>query len=152
MKGSIFATSLGKCQSTSITAVLHIFRVSRPAPQRSWTTARAATTTGGAATLLSWNGEGRLSSLTQPTGAEERYAYDPAGLRRVKRAPEAQYVPDGENVLLELDAESGEPVAYTNAPEEWGGLVSQRQLANSAHLGFDLSSNTPQLTAAVVVR
>ncbi|HEY3333365.1 MAG TPA: iron-sulfur cluster assembly scaffold protein [Capsulimonadaceae bacterium] len=76
-------------------------------------------TTDGVATLLAWNGEGRLSSLTQPTGAEERYAYDPAGIRRVKRAPGGStlYVPDGVNVLLELDAETGEPIAwYTNAP------------------------------------
>jgi hypothetical protein len=27
--------------------------------------------------LLAWNGEVRLSSLTQPIGGEERYAYDP---------------------------------------------------------------------------
>jgi YD repeat-containing protein len=106
-------------------------------------------TTDGVATLLAWNGEGRLSSLTQPTGAEERYAYDPAGVRRLKRAPGGStlYVPDGVNVLLELDAETGEPIAwYTNAPGEWGGLVSQRQLANSTFHGFDLSANTRQLT------
>ena len=52
------------------------------------------------------------------------------------------FVRDGENVLIETDANLVTQAHYTDSPGMWGGLSSERRGATSSFYGFDQQSNT----------
>ena len=52
------------------------------------------------------------------------------------------YVRDGENVLIETDANLITQAHYTDFPGMWGGLASERRGGVSSFYGFDQQANT----------
>ena len=51
------------------------------------------------------------------------------------------YVRDGENVLIETDANLVTQAHYTDFPGVWGGLTSERRGGVSSFYGFDQQAN-----------
>jgi hypothetical protein len=70
------------------------------------------------------------------------------GAKQTIRTPAATtlLIRDGQNVLQETDGTGATQAEYTNAPGMWGGLTSQRRDGESTYYGFDMSSNTRDLT------
>lgn len=70
-------------------------------------------------TTFSWNEENQLRQVTLPNGLTVSYKYDALG-RRIQRATSAganeRYVYDGQNVLLDLNADWSVANQYLNGP------------------------------------
>src|SRR5690606_8742193 len=75
----------------------------------------------------SWDEENRMVGVVNPDLSTESYSYSGDGQRRSKSTLDdlIKYVWDGENVLQEVDGNTGEIKAhYTDSPGYWGGLTS----------------------------
>ena len=98
--------------------------------------------TGGALTTYAWDYENRLIGVSSPSGVET-YAYSSDGMReeKVNSSGTVYYVRDGENVLIETDANLITQAHYTDFPGMRGGLASARRGGVSSFYGFDQQSN-----------
>ena len=103
-----------------------------------------------AATLVDWDGENRLLTITQPGGAITTCTYDAGGLRRSKQAAggTTKFVWDGQDMLAETDANGTTQAACTQSPDTYGALVSQRRSGASSFYDFDARGSTMELTDA----
>jgi RHS repeat-associated protein len=104
--------------------------------------------TGGQVTTYAWNPENRLDAITNPDGTTESYVYFEDGLRqkKVNVAGTTLFVWDEQNLLLEMDTGQVVQARYTDWPEYWGGLSSQRRVGTSWFYGFDIQSSTRLVT------
>jgi RHS repeat-associated protein len=78
-------------------------------------------------TSYSWDEENRMIGVVNPDSSSESFTYAGDGQRRSKSTLSdlINYVWDGENVLQEVDGNTGEIKAhYTDYPGYWGGLTS----------------------------
>lgn len=82
-------------------------------------------------TTLSWNEENQLTQVALPTGLTVNYKYDGLG-RRIQRTTSAganeRYIYDGNDVLLDLNADWSVATTYLNAP----GIDNHLRQTNSA--------------------
>ena len=67
---------------------------------------------------------------------------------KVNSSGTVYYVRDGENVLLETDANLITQAHYTDYPGMWGGLASERRGDVSSFYGFDQQSNVRILVSS----
>jgi RHS repeat-associated protein len=77
-------------------------------------------------------------------------AYPPEGLR-VKKAVGAEttkFVWDEQNYLVEADGSNVTQAVYTNEPQQFGTLVSQRRASTSSYFHFEGLGSTRNLTAS----
>jgi RHS repeat-associated protein len=74
-------------------------------------------TDGSGTTTFSWNEENQLTQVTRPTGVSVNYKYDALG-RRIQRTTSAgaseRYVYDGQDVLVDLNADWSVATTYLN--------------------------------------
>jgi RHS repeat-associated protein len=112
--------------------------------------ALAVTNAGGMRTTYTWDWEERLKSMTSADGSVERYVYSGGGQRRQKETSEStvNFVWDDGNLLQEWNAAPTLVAHYTDWPEIWGGLVSQRRGATSSFYRFDLTKSTRALMSS----
>ena len=98
---------------------------------------------GGSITTYAWDYENRLVGVSSPSGVET-YSYSADGMREKKADSSGTiyYVRDGENVLIETDANLVTQTHYTDFPGVWVGLSSQRRCGVSGFYGFDQQSNS----------
>jgi RHS repeat-associated protein len=77
-------------------------------------------------------------------------AYQPDGLRVKKETGTGttKFVWDGEAYLLETDGADATAVVYTNEPQQYGSLVSQRRGSTSSFYHFEALGSTRDLTAS----
>jgi len=109
---------------------------------------RVGLNAGGALTSYAWDGENRLTRLSQADGTVETYTYAADGLRRslASASGVTGFVWDDQNVLLETSGAGLMQAHYTDFPGAWGGLVSMRQGSASHFFAFDPSQNARALT------
>ena len=88
----------------------------------------------------------------QPSGSLTTNTYSADGKRQstATGAKTTGFVWDNQNVLQELGAALATLAQYTDWAGYWGGLASQWRGGRSLFYGFDLSSNTRELTDANV--
>ncbi len=70
------------------------------------------------------------------------YSADGNRQKKVNSSGTVFFVRDGENVLIETDANLVTQAHYTDSPGEWGGLSSARRGSTSSFYGFDQQSNS----------
>ena len=77
-------------------------------------------------------------------------SYDGDGLRRQKvtAAGTTKFIWDGQDVLLETDVSNNTQVTYTQTPDIYGNLVSQRRSTTSKYYHFDALGSTLALTGS----
>ncbi len=97
----------------------------------------------GTVTTNTWTYENRLRTVTMATPATTTFTYDGDGLRRqtVTSAGTTNFIWDGQDVLLETDVSNNTQVTYTQTPNIYGDLVSQR-LVGTIPLGYSLFDNS----------
>lgn len=102
----------------------------------------------GSVTTHDWDYDNRLHTVTLPSTAIATFAYDGDGLRREKQtsAATAKFIWDGQDVLLETDGEGRTQVTYTQTPDLYGALVSQRRGDATSFYHFDALGSTTELT------
>ena len=62
--------------------------------------------------------------------------------KKVNSSGTVIFVRDGQNMLIEIDANLITQAHYTDSPGMWGGLASERRGSVSSFYGFDPQSNT----------
>jgi len=109
----------------------------------------------GAQTSYTWNQENRLVELGLPTGEVQTMVYAGDGDLRQRRTNQGStlYLRDGENLLQEVDAGTGQTLRhYSDLPGEWGGLISvasvQGALFNVARFNQSQFNRTPGASGA----
>ena len=65
--------------------------------------------------------------------------------------PITKYLWDGDNILAETDGSDTVTTVYTNEPQQYGNLVSQRSGTTTSYFHFDVLGSTRQLTNAAGV-
>ncbi len=60
--------------------------------------------------------------------------------------PITKYLWDGDNILAETDGNDTVTTVYTNEPQQYGNLVSQRSGSTTSYFHFDALGSTRQLT------
>ena len=77
-------------------------------------------------------------------------AYQPEGLRVKKDTATGttKFVWDGQNYLAETDGADVTAVKYTNEPQPYGNLLSQRRGSTSSFYHFEALGSTRNLTAS----
>ncbi len=102
----------------------------------------------GTVTTNTWTYENRLRTVTLATPATTTFTYDGDGLRRqtVTAAGTTNFIWDGQDVLLETDVSNNTQVTYTQTPDIYGNLVSQRRSTTTKHYHFDALGSTLALT------
>lgn len=100
-------------------------------------------------TTYTWDPEDRITGLVLPAGTIYTMAYDADGLRRRRQDSdgEANFIWDGEKVLLETDAEDAAVAKYTLSEGVFGDLLSQRRGDTSSFFDFDALGSTMELSA-----
>ncbi len=108
------------------------------------------TNANGTVTTNTWTYENRLRTVTLATPATTTFTYDGDGLRRqtVTAAGTTNFIWDGQDVLLETDVSNNTQVTYTQTPDIYGNLVSQRRSTTTKHYHFDALGSTLALTDA----
>ncbi len=98
---------------------------------------------GGQLTTYTWDFENRLIGVSS-SGGVETYTYSADGMRQkeVNSSGTVIFVRDGQNVLIETDANLVTQAHYTDFPGEWGGLSSERRGSTSSFYGFDQQLNS----------
>jgi len=99
-------------------------------------------------TTYAWDYENRMTLARLPAGIRNTMAYDADGLR-VKLEESTgtkKFVWDDQNYLGETDAANDTQVVYTNEPQLYGNLVSQRRGGTSHWYHFDALGSTRELT------
>ncbi len=102
----------------------------------------------GTVTTNTWTYENRLRTVTLATPATTTFTYDGDGLRRqtVTAAGTTNFIWDGQDVLLETDVSNNTQVTYTQTPDEYGALVSQRRSTTTSFHHHDALGSTLALT------
>ena len=85
-----------------------------------------------------------LSSRADRCGGSFTTTYSADGMRqkKVNSSGTVIFVRDGQNVLIETDANLITQAHYTDSPGEWDGLASERRGSTSNFYGFDQQSNS----------
>ena len=80
-------------------------------------------------TTYTWDDENRTTKVEQPAGGITTAVYRHDGLRYEKQdsTGTSKTVWDGQNYLAETDESDVTQVVYTNKPEPYGKLISQRR-------------------------
>jgi YD repeat-containing protein len=80
-------------------------------------------------TTNTWNDDNRLVKVQIPDGTVTTATYRADGLRYQKQDSSGtrKFVYDGQNYLVETDQTGAVTVVYTNKPEQYGELISQRR-------------------------
>ncbi len=104
----------------------------------------------GTVTTNTWTYDNRLRTVTLATPATTTFTYDGDGLRRqtVTSSGTTNFIWDGQDVLLETDVSNNTQVTYTQTPDIYGNLVSQRRSTTTKHYHFDALGSTLALTDA----
>ena len=95
-------------------------------------------------TQFTWDVENRLTQVTQPGGGTVTFEYDPFG-RRIQKSSAAgttNYVYDGANVAVELDASGSVLAEYTQGPSIDEPLAMQRNGLTAFYQADGLGSIT----------
>ena len=102
----------------------------------------------GTVTTNTWTYENRLRTVTLATPATTTFTYDGDGLRRqtVTAAGTTNFIWDGQDVLLETDVSNNTQVTYTQTPDIYGNLVSQRRSTTTSFYHHDALGSTLALT------
>jgi RHS repeat-associated protein len=89
-----------------------------------------------------------MATATLPGGAVTTFTYAATGLRRKSQTPATttNFVWDGQDVLLETDANGATQAAYTQTPDQYGALVAQRRSGASSFYHFDALGSTTELS------
>jgi len=92
--------------------------------------------------------QGSNPAPTLATPATTTFTYDGDGLRRqtVTSAGTTNFIWDRQDVLLETDAGNTTQVTYTQTPDIYGDLVSQRRSTTTKYYHFDALGSTLALT------
>ena len=108
----------------------------------------AVTNDNGTVTTNTWTYENRLRTVTLATPATTTFTYDGDGLRRqtVTSAATTNFIWDGQDVLLETDVNNTTQATYTQTPNIYGDLVSQRRGDTTKYYHFDALGSTLALT------
>ncbi len=106
------------------------------------------TNANGTVTTNTWTYENRLATVTLATPATTTFTYDGDGLRRqtVTAAGTTNFIWDGQDALMETDVSNNTQVTYTQTPNLYGNLVSQRRGATTKYYHFDALGSTVALT------
>ena len=67
--------------------------------------------------------------------------------KKVNSSGTVIFVRDGQNVLIETDANLITQAHYTDSPGEWGGLASERRGSTYSFYGFDQQANSRVLVS-----
>jgi len=102
------------------------------------------TNANGTVTTNTWNYDNRLATVTLATPATTTFTYDGDGLRREKEtaAGTVKFVWDGQDVLLETDGNGTTQVTYTQTPDVYGQIVSQRRDSTTSFYHHDALGST----------
>jgi len=111
---------------------------------------RTVTNAAGSVTTYAWDYDNHLQAVTASDGAKTTFTYDGEGLRRQAQtaATTAKFIWDDADVLLETNSGGTTQVSYTQTPDAYGVLVSQRRGATSSFYLSDALGSTTELTAA----
>jgi len=106
------------------------------------------TNANGTVTTNTWTYDNRLRAVTLATPATTTFTYDGDGLRRqtVTAAGTTNFIWDGQDVLLETDVSNNTQVTYTQTPNLYGNLVSQRRSTTTTFYHHDALGSTLALT------
>ena len=106
-------------------------------------------TDGTGTTTFSWTEENQLSRVTMPNGVAIDYKYDALG-RRIQRATSAggsaRYVYDGDDVLLDLNADWSVGNKYLNGPGVDNHLRQTNAVSGASYFLTDHLGSTAALT------
>jgi RHS repeat-associated protein len=102
---------------------------------------------GGGRTTNTWDFENRLTKVVLPAGTRNTFVYDADGKRVQKQDSTGTTKPiwDLSNILEETDGSDVTQAVYTQAPRQYGDLVSQFRAATQFFLSDGLGS-TDRLT------
>jgi len=108
------------------------------------------TNANGTVTTNTWTYGNRLRTVTLATPATTTFTYDGDGLRRqtVTAAGTTNFIWDGQDVLLETDVSNNTQVTYTQTPDIYGNLVSQRRGDTTTFYHHDALGSTLALTVS----
>ncbi len=108
------------------------------------------TNANGTVTTNTWTYENRLRTVTLATPTTTTFTYDGDGLRRqtVTAAGTTNFIWDGQDVLLETDVSNNTQVTYTQTPDIYGDMVSQRRSDTTSFYHHDALGSTLALTDA----
>jgi len=103
----------------------------------------------GSLTTYTWDGENRLIKIEWADGVLTM-TYDADGLRRKKEdgSATANFLWDGQKVLLETDGQGSTVAQYALSTGVYGDLLSQRRSGASSFYHFDALGSTDRLTGA----
>jgi RHS repeat-associated protein len=104
----------------------------------------------GARTTTLWDYENKTTLIQLPTGVRNTMSYDPDGLRTKLEdsAGTKKFLWDEQNYLAETDAANDTQAVYTNEPQVYGNLVSQRRSSATSWYHYDALGSTRQLSNA----
>jgi RHS repeat-associated protein len=111
--------------------------------------AYATSAPGNQLTTNTWDGENRLTRVALPSGTVNSFAYDADGQRvqKLDSTATTNFIWDGQNVVLETEANDTIQVAYTLEPKRYGNLISQSRGGLDSSYLFDALGSTRQLTS-----
>jgi RHS repeat-associated protein len=101
-------------------------------------------------TTYSWDYENWNTRTVLPSAQIVTAVYHPEGLRVRKdtNSGTTKFIWDGENYLAETDGADATAAIYTNAPLQFGKLVSQRRGTTTSFFHFEALGSTRNLTAS----
>jgi len=101
-------------------------------------------------TTYSWDYENRNSRVHLPSAQITTMAYQPEGLRVKKDTATSttKFIWDGETYLTETDGADATAAVYTNEPQQYGNLISQRRGSTSSFYHFEALGTTRSLSAS----
>ena len=101
-------------------------------------------------TTTMWNYENRTTSVELPTGVRNTMSYEPDGLRiKLEESTGTKnFIWDEQSYLAEANASNDIQVTYTNEPNQYGNLISQRRASTTSYHHYEALGSTRELTDA----
>jgi hypothetical protein len=89
-------------------------------------------------TTTTWDYENKTTLVELPSGVRNTMAYDTEGLRikLEESAGTKKFIWDQQNYLAETDENNDTQVDYTNEPQVYGNLLSQRLFGDNWSFGL----------------
>jgi len=102
------------------------------------------------ATTYGWDYENRLAAVELPGGVVNTFTYKSDGLRVQKEdsAGTTRFIWDGAKIVAETDENDTIEAVYTQSPNVFGDLVSQKRGDTTKFFHFDALGSTDRLTNA----
>lgn len=103
---------------------------------------------GGTRTTYAWDYENHMTKVTLTGNVVTTLVYDGDGLRRKKQTASdvTKFIWDDQDVLIETNDAGTTQVNYTQTPNTYGSLVSQRRSGTSKFYFYDALGSTSELT------